>query len=277
MKNCFLILIAVLTAMSATLSLSCKSEKSPQTDNIENQEWVLESRGEPDKLQAVLAGTEITLTFDSPEDEVRGSAGCNSYFGDYTINGNKLSIGQVGHTEMYCMDPQGIMEQEQEYLSALQSAKGFQLTDGKLNIECDNKVLIFIGRGDLPATVMPPLDDGVKSILLEVSCEEFMAAPHITREIDITFPGSLVVSLCTNPSTGFEWEEVKIGDESVIYQTERNHVSPEATGVVGGSGKDVWSFNSASGGTSTLIFEYSRPWEGGEKDEWTLALTVNVD
>ena len=129
---------------------------------------------------------------------------------------------------------------------------------------------------DSSPVVMPPLDGGVKSILFEVTCDEFVANPHITKEVEITFPGSLVVSLCANPTTGFEWEEVKIENESVIYQTERNYVSPEAVGVVGASGKEVWSFNSGSSGTTTLIFEYSRPWDGGEKDEWTVGLTVVV-
>ena len=123
---------------------------------------------------------------------------------------------------------------------------------------------------------MPPLDDGTKSVLFEVTCEEFAANPHITKEVEITSPGSLVVSLCANPTTGFEWEEVEIENESVIYQTERNYVSPETSGVVGASGKEVWSFNSSRSGTTTLIFEYSRPWEGGEKDEWTVGLTVVV-
>ncbi|HEY93705.1 MAG TPA: DUF3221 domain-containing protein [Dehalococcoidia bacterium] len=124
--------------------------------------------------------------------------------------------------------------------------------------------------------MMPPLDDGVKSILSEVTCDEFASNPHITKEVEITFPGSLVVSLCANPSTGYAWEKVKIENESIIYQTERNHVSSEAVGVVGVSEKEVWSFNSGSSGTTTLIFEYSRPWEGGEQDEWTVGLTVVV-
>jgi predicted secreted protein len=129
---------------------------------------------------------------------------------------------------------------------------------------------------DSSAAVMPPLDDGVKGIFFEITCDEFMTDPHITKEVEITFPGSLVVSLCTNPTTGFEWEEVIIENDSIIYQTERNHVSSEAVGIVGASEKEVWSFNSGSSGTTTLIFEYSRPWEGGEKDEWTVELTVVV-
>ena len=129
---------------------------------------------------------------------------------------------------------------------------------------------------DSSSVVMPPLDNGVKGILFEVTCDEFTANPHITEEVEITFPGSLVINLCTNPSTGFTWEEVTIENESVIYQTERNHVSSEAVGVVGASEKEVWSFNSSSSGITTLRFEYSRPWEGGEQDEWTMELTVEV-
>jgi inhibitor of cysteine peptidase len=129
---------------------------------------------------------------------------------------------------------------------------------------------------DSSPTAMPPLNDGAKSVLMEVSCEDFQTEPHITKEIEITYPGSLVVSLCANPTTGFEWEEVKIENESVIYQTGRNYVPPEADGVVGAAGKEVWSFNSGSSGTTTLIFEYSQLWEDGEKDEWTVGLTVVV-
>jgi len=268
--------LAFILALLAVLSSGCKTSPQQVTPDIENREWVLESYGEPSGLSGTLPGTEVTLTFDNSKDEVRGSAGCNSYFGQYTIDGDELSIGQLAQTEMYCMDPQGVMEQEQEYLSALQTAESFQVIERKLQIDCDHKILIFVQREDLPLATVPPLDGGVKSILVEVSCDEFMNTPHITREIEITFPGSLVVSLCANPTTGFAWEEVKIGDDSVIYQTEHNFVSPEATGVVGASGKDMWSFNPSSSGTSTLIFEYSRPWEGGEKDEWTLGLTVVV-
>ena len=112
--------------------------------------------------------------------------------------------------------------------------------------------------------------------LEEMSYDVFMSEKHITKEIEINYPGSLTVSLASNPTTGFQWEEVKIGDSSVITEYEHKFVPPEATGVVGASGKDVWTFKPLGRGTSTLIFEYSQPWEGGEKDEWTLGLTVVI-
>jgi len=112
--------------------------------------------------------------------------------------------------------------------------------------------------------------------LEDISYDVFMSEKHITKEVEINYPGSLTVSLASNPTTGFQWEEVKIGDSSVITEYEHKFVPPEATGVVGASGKDVWTFKPLARGTSTLIFEYSQLWEGGEKDEWTLGLTVLV-
>ena len=41
--------------------------------------------------------------------------------------------------------------------------------------------------------------------------------------------------------------------------------------------KDVSTFKLLGRGISTTIFEYSKSREGGEKDEWSLGLTVVVN
>ena len=110
---------------------------------LEDIVWILESYGEQGDLQAVLEGTEITALFDSAEGQVKGSASCNSYFGDYQINKNELSIPMMAHTEMYCSEPEGSMEQETQYLKALQSVDSYKIEDGKLQITSANQVLIF--------------------------------------------------------------------------------------------------------------------------------------
>ena len=145
------------------------------------------------------------------------------------------------------------------------------------------QVIVDISETKTDGNIEPVLPEPSPGVLIEVSCDEFTVScdeftedAHITREIEITYPGSLIVSLCSNPTTGFQWEEVKIGDEAVIYQYEHNFVSPEATGVVGAARKDVWTFKSLKAGITTISFDYSRPWEGGEKSEWTLKLTVVV-
>ena len=129
MKNIIAVLLTllVLTAIGLT-ACTCQTEEIA----LEDTPWVLESYGEPGNLQAVLEDTEITALFDSAEDKVSGSAGCNNYFAGYEINNNEVSIiAPVGSTEMYC---EGIMEQEDRYLELLESAETFQIQDKKLHI-----------------------------------------------------------------------------------------------------------------------------------------------
>ena len=115
-----------------------------ETVTLEDTTWVLESYGETGNLKVVIADTEITAEFISAEETVKGSAGCNSYFGSYELEGSQLSKpGPIGATEMYCMEPQGVMDQEQDYLAVLQLAESYEIDGAELQINCGSQVLIF--------------------------------------------------------------------------------------------------------------------------------------
>jgi len=134
------VLITILSALTVIGLIACNAAKTA----LEDKEWVLASYGEQGDLQAVLEGTEITAIFDSAEEQVTGSAGCNSYFTDYEASGNKLSFSAIASTEMYCTAPEGVMEQEQEYLALLLDTTTFQVEDSQLTISSsDGQVLIF--------------------------------------------------------------------------------------------------------------------------------------
>jgi len=110
--------------------------------SLESTKWILESYGDPDNPQTVIEDTELTTEFLAGE--VSGSAGCNSYFGLYEIDGENITISQIGSTEMYCMEPEGVMDQETLYLSALGQAERFIIEDGTLEIfYSGGQVLIF--------------------------------------------------------------------------------------------------------------------------------------
>ena len=117
-----------------------------------------------------------------------------------------------------------------------------------------------------------------KQVSVEVSCDDFMTQNHISQEAEVAVDGSLTVTLCSNPSsTGFQWvESAEISDQTVLQQTSHSFVPPEEAGIVGAAGTQVWTFQALKKGTSTISMEYSQPWEGGEKGEWTFALTVTV-
>ena len=84
-----------------------------------------------------LQGKEITIRFE--DDKVSGNAGCNSYFGTIKIKGNGITFSQLAMTEMACMEPEGIMEQEQEYLSFLSDVVSFSIDGDQLILKKDGQ------------------------------------------------------------------------------------------------------------------------------------------
>lgn len=128
-----------------------------------------------------------------------------------------------------------------------------------------------------PDSNVPALHGGQEAKMIELSTDDFMADNHIARNVELIRPGSLIVSLGANPSTGFQWGEAEINSPSIVSEQSHNYVPPQTEGPTAGApGKDVWVFDSVSPGKATIRMSYSRPWEGGEKDEWTLIINVTV-
>jgi heat shock protein HslJ len=139
MKTGFIMALAMIGVLLA--AGACSSTQG--TSGLENTVWKLESYGEEGSLRRVLDGTEITATFDGDKDQVHGSAGANTYSGRYEIGGNMLSILELVWTEMYRLDPPGVMEQEEQYLKAFKAAESFEIQDGELKITSGKQLLLY--------------------------------------------------------------------------------------------------------------------------------------
>ena len=113
---------------------------------------------------------------------------------------------------------------------------------------------------------------------VEVTCDDFTTqGGNVTEEVEIDgWSDFLILSLCSNPTTGFKWELIEVTDPEVLVYESDEYVASEAEGVVGAAGKEVWTFNVLKAGSSNITMQYSRPWEGGEEAEWTFALNANV-
>jgi inhibitor of cysteine peptidase len=112
-----------------------------------------------------------------------------------------------------------------------------------------------------------------------ISCDDFSKQNHMAQEMQVSAGETFTVALCSNPSTGFSWvEAAQISDTNVVQQTKHDYQSAESNPPPppGAPGQDMWTFKALSKGTCTIHFEYSRPWEGGEKGAWTYDLTVTV-
>jgi predicted secreted protein len=110
---------------------------------------------------------------------------------------------------------------------------------------------------------------------VEISCDDFMENPtSIRNDFEIEIGDKITVKLCSNPTTGFQWNYEMSGDNAL---REEDHDFEEPDGdVVGASGIEVWTFEGTAKGTTEVLMEYSQPWEGGIKKEWTYRMTIMV-
>ncbi len=117
---------------------------------LEDTRWQLVAYGLPEATLPVIPDSIVTVEF-SATGEVGGSGGCNTYGGQYKVEGDTLSIGELVSTLRACLD-EGVTEQEMGYLEALQLADRFEISDDTLTIEYGegSGVLRFIPA---PATV----------------------------------------------------------------------------------------------------------------------------
>ena len=94
-------------------------------------DWVVTSFYTCDALVSPVQGSTLTAKFDAKQ--ISGEAGCNSFSGEYTVNGDTISIGTLASTLRACADP-AVDAQEAKYLQALALAKTFTVTGDRLDL-----------------------------------------------------------------------------------------------------------------------------------------------
>lgn len=100
--------------------------------------WSLESYGGKN----LIGDSAMTATFEAGE--VSGSASCNHYFGSYKIKGDQITVEGLGWTEMACMDPEGIMEQESTIMAMLSTTVSYKIEGGRLHLQLEgSEELVF--------------------------------------------------------------------------------------------------------------------------------------
>ena len=243
--------------LSLLMLTACNNSVNREVPSgLENITWELKAYGYEENLENVLDDTFITAFFDKTEASVSGSGGCNHYGGEYTTQADKLSIGALFSTEMHCQEREGVMEQEETFLTLLSDAVNYQLTedDGLQIKSTDDQVLVF-----------------KKVTEVEVDMEDNGTQIHLQKG------DFLRVSLSSNATTGYQWEVVEL-DTSMLQQIgESEYVSPEQTDppMVGVGGTEIFRFRAIDSGTSSLKLVYKQPW--GTEVARTYVLEVAID
>jgi len=129
-----------------------------------------------------------------------------------------------------------------------------------------------------------PLGDGIVDVQ-----DLIVLAEHLTMEVDVDEKDAdsqveleqgqiLVVTLESNPTTGYRWEQVE-SQESYLEQMGEAEFKPSQTGeppLVGAGGWEIFRFKAISAGQMTLQLVYHRSWEEGVEPLKTFSLQVVV-
>lgn len=107
--------VLILIVLLASISIASCGPSSGMS--LDDTAWELTAIGGVPPV----AGSTITLAFEGGE--IDGNAGCNHYFGSYSLNSvGGFQTGAIAMTEMACLDTEGVMQQELAYLEYLGSA-----------------------------------------------------------------------------------------------------------------------------------------------------------
>jgi predicted secreted protein len=129
------------------------------------------------------------------------------------------------------------------------------------------------------ATNWPAGDARSAHVSITLSCDDFteddLARPGssvlVERTVAVKSGTRLDVVLCSNPSTGFEWEEAAFDSAHLRLL---GHREVDIHDIVGAPQTEVWSFQVVGHGNGYGMMAYSRPFAGGEKAVWSFVLTT---
>ena len=129
------------------------------------------------------ANTIITLKFDA--ENVYGRGGCNNYGAKYTIQPeNGFTVSEGGWTEMACPEPEGVMEQESEYVSSFWSVTSYKIDGTTLSLANEQEE-VLLQYQLLPKFEVNPEDlTGKTWLLVSATGLENIALNAFTLQLD---------------------------------------------------------------------------------------------
>ena len=103
---------------------------------LDDVTWLLESFDNIAGPQAVIENSDIKLSIDLDNYQINGVAGCNAYSADFVLDEetHDMTISNLISTEMFCNEPEKIMEQEQNYFNTLSTVRFFIINNATLNM-----------------------------------------------------------------------------------------------------------------------------------------------
>lgn len=142
-KNFIFILLAVtiLSSFSKKQMLVTDSQNQAKGEiMLDSTKWWLTRIHTTDSFTQV-SGKKAFVHFNIAGEKISGNGSCNSFGGKVTVEGNKLSFGNIFSTKMLCNEVQSI---EDEFFRQLQRVTTYEIKGKKLILfNADNAILEF--------------------------------------------------------------------------------------------------------------------------------------
>lgn len=108
-----------------------------------------------------------------------------------------------------------------------------------------------------------------------ISADVLLDASFNGEELSILRGQVVVLTLASNPSTGFTWSVEEV-DPSILRQRGLPEFQPGNSGQVGAEGVQIFRFDAIASGTTDLKLIYSQPFEEGVEpaDRFEMRITV---
>ena len=119
---------------------------SVDPDSLPGSSWTLVSGDGPEGDIPIVDGWPITLTFD--DDTLGGTAACNGYGAEYSLDGSNITIGGLGSTDMGC-EPQ-VTASQSAFLGAFPDVRNFAVTGNELVLSGDSTEMLFSRNAPVP-------------------------------------------------------------------------------------------------------------------------------
>jgi len=111
----------------------------------------------------------------------------------------------------------------------------------------------------------------------ELTYDDFMQESDYTWEASVKKGDTIVISLGSNPSTGYSWpERPSISNRVIVKQISHEFIPSVQTNIAGSPGSDVYTFSAEQKGTAIISMKYTREWEEEDETEWTFTATIKV-
>ena len=139
MKKSLLLWITLLAIIGSMLT-ACSGASSISLAG----DWTLISYGSSSNPTPAVPNTGASLTFGT-DGTIGGNMGCNSFGGDYKVDGETITFGQVASTLMAC-DEQ-IMQQESAVFNMFANTATFKVEGSTLTlISADGNSVVLLSR-----------------------------------------------------------------------------------------------------------------------------------